>query len=280
MVPEPTRAVSPAMTPSYTRTAFLSELARRGYRRTARWHEEWIGLGLLDRGVRHGREKATWPQEQMELAASLLRHVQKGAHLPSLSNIVVCIWLWWGDGYVPCRQVPRALKTWLDGEQEPAEKHVRASASELVEKIKHPKGRGKRRLVRALVDLTYKPQADQEQLRELFDDVFDPDRTGKVRGPAGAEISSDLYFGMVKTRIEGRAQLRSFTQAEYRAARDLYRWSRTEYAKAQPNYARDPDLGRLYEVPDLNEVANSACSDLFTCLALLRKHGQSFLHSR
>ena len=39
---------------TYTRDEFLAALRARGYRRTARWHEDWIERGLLDQGTRVG----------------------------------------------------------------------------------------------------------------------------------------------------------------------------------------------------------------------------------
>lgn len=264
------------MTRHYTRTEFLTELARRGYRRTSRWHEQWIGIGLLDRGTRRGKGgRATWPQNQVQLAAALLHHADKGVHLASLTNLVTWIWLWWGDEFVPFRQIPRALRTWVNGEREPAEKHVRAAARELVARIAHPAGSGKRRLSEVLVDFTYRP-TEADKLRSLFDDVFDPERTGKARGPAGAALSTDLYIRHIEVQLGARAHLATFTEGEYRSARELYRRSRIEYAIAQPGYALDPDLGRFYEAPTLNEVANNASSNLLTCLEAVRRLARRF----
>lgn len=134
---------------TFTRAEFLAALRERGYRRTARWHEELIERRLLDRGTRVAGDPSpryVWPQTQLELAASLLVQRGKGAHLASLANGVVWIWLWWGDEYVPFRQVPRALIPWRAAEQEPATVHVRKAAREVVSKIAHPQGSGKRRL--------------------------------------------------------------------------------------------------------------------------------------
>lgn len=213
----------------------------------------------------------TWPHEQVELAGVLLFHAKKGAKFADLANIPVMIWLWWGEPFVPFRQVPRALRTWVAEEGEPAHKHVRRTARELVRTIAHREGTGKRRLVNALVDLTYRPDADPEELRDLFDDVFDPDRTRKARGPVGARVSTDAYFALVRARIETRARFGSFVEPEYRAAKDLYRSSRIDYARAQPGYRKDPDLGHLYEAPDLNELANNACADFLMSLAAVRR---------
>lgn len=261
---------------TFTRAEFLAALRERGYRRTERWHRDLIERGLLDRGMRVASgdpaPRYVWPETQLELATSLLFQRAKGAHLASLANGVVWIWLWWGDAYVPFRQVPRALIPWRAAEQKPAEVHVRRAAREVVSKVAHPQGSGRLRLAKALVEMTYDRDPDPERLREPFDDLFDPDRTGAERGPAGAQLSTDRYLAMVALGVRSLRALETFTEAEYRSAKALYQHSRREYAAEQPRYAADQSLGRMFEVPDDNEVFNSACHDLVTCLGIIREH--------
>src|SRR6266852_8684577 len=100
----------------FTRREFLAELSRRGFPRTERWHEEWIDRGLIAIGRRESGE-STWPIEQVELAETLLGHAERGAHLGSLPNLVVWLWLWHGDYYVPLSQVGRAMLSWREAER-------------------------------------------------------------------------------------------------------------------------------------------------------------------
>lgn len=259
----------------YTRSEFLTALEERGYPRTPRWHEDMIERGLLDQAARIAAadpaRRYVWPERQLELATSILVQVGKGAHLASLANCVVWIWLWWGDAWVPFCQVPRSLIPWRAAEQAPAEKHVRKAARETVRKIAHPQGVGKLRLAKAFVEMTYRPDADPEQLREPFEDLFDPDRTGAERGPEGARLSTDRYVAMVALRMRALRDVETFTEDEYRRARALYLQSRREYALEQPRYAADPSLGRMFEVPDDDDVINSACHDLVACLGIIRE---------
>ncbi len=277
LVPARAREVSTAVT-EYNRSQFLRALGDRGFNRTGRWHEEWIELGLLAPGGRRtsarGHLSYVWPHSQLELACALLPHVQKGVVLGSLTNIVVLIWLWYGDEFIPFQQVPRSLKTWRLAESRPAEKHVRAAAREFVTKIAHPKGTGRRALVNKLIDATYQGGARIESVRELFDNVFDPDGRGRPRGPKGAELTTDLYMKMVRLRSLALVALPTFSEMEFHKARTLYLHSRLEYAQAQPQFAKDSDLGRAYELPDLNDLVNSACSDLLTCVAMVRGLGR------
>src|SRR5260221_1138961 len=139
-----------------TRNEFLTELARRNHVRSARWHESWIEAGLIDRGEPEGRVGGgaiyTWPFVQIEHAHALLCKVDEGAALGVLANYVVWTWLWFGDEWIAFRQVPRATRSWVEAENHAPVKNVRTTATELVSKIAHPDGAGRRRLIRALVD--------------------------------------------------------------------------------------------------------------------------------
>ena len=254
-----------------TRVEFLAELARRGHTRLPRWHEDWIEKGLIDRGELTnvaGRPGAfTWTAVQVEHAHALLCQVDRGAKLGALANYVAWTWLWYGDSWISFRQVSSAMRTWTKAERQAAVVNVRASAKDLVARIKHPRGSGKRRLVRALVD--FHPSADPESLREPFDAVFDPDGTGRPRGPKGAELTTDSYLRLIALRQRALQRMPQFTEVEYRRAAALYINSHQEYAREQPGYARDPDLGQMHPALDAEALLNSACQDLLTCLGMV-----------
>jgi len=253
-----------------TRTEFLLELGARGYPRTRRWHEDWIDAGLLDRAEPTGRAGGgvsyTWPRAQVELADALLeknRTVSRGA----LPKLVVFLWLWYGDEYVPFRQVPRAMRTWAQAERAAPAKNVRAMATELVSRVAHKSGTGRRRLVRTLVE--FPATGDPAAIRDAFDDVFDPDRTGRPRGPDGASINTEGYLRIIAIRQRAVANLGRYSEQQYAAAREMYRITRANYARAQPGYALDKDLGRMHPPVDTGELADSACQDLLSCLGFL-----------
>jgi hypothetical protein len=206
--------------------------------------------------------------QPVELATVLLEkneQVSRGA----LPKLVVFMWLWWGDEYVPLRQIARAMSTWARAEAEAPVNRVRRSATELVERLAHRRATGKRRLVRAFTD--FPATGDPQTLQEALEDVFDPDRTGRERGPAGASVTTDRYLSLIALRQRAIAKLGGYSQSEYEAARRLYRQSRVDYARMQPEFARDKDLGRMHSVVDLSELADAACLDLLDCLALLHE---------
>lgn len=264
-------SLSALLRKSLSRGEFLAELARRGHPRTARWHEEWVQLGLIAPGERVGRPgggmRFLWPYVQVEHANAMLDKLAQGTALGSLPKYVVWVWLVWGDEWIPFAQVPRAMRTWEQAERTAPVKNVRASAAELVNTLAHQAGVGKRRLVRALTD--FAPNGDVGTLRDPLTDVVDPNRTGLPRGPEGAAFSTDGYLAMIAARQRAAANLRNYSESAYRAARKLYAESRAEYATAQPAYAKHPDLGAMHHEPTVSDIADSACIDLLTCLAIL-----------
>ena len=261
------------MTARLTRAAFLDALTARGFPRTPRWHERWIELGLIDRGNRPpGKASYTWPATQLELAVTLLRQSAKGLSLGALPKIVVFVWLGWGDAYVPGRQIQRAMRTWARAEAEAPVRRVRATAADFVAHMAHKRGIGRRRLVRALTEFPA-VNGEPEVLRDAFDAVFDPDARGIERGPAGAEMSSDRYFALIAARQRASAHLGTYSAEQLDGARELYRQSRADYARLQPEYAADPDLGQMHPPVDASELADSACADLLDCLAMLFERG-------
>jgi hypothetical protein len=164
---------------------------------------------------------------------------------------------------VPFRQVPRATRTWAEAEREAPVKNVRAMAKELVERAAHKSASGKRRIVRTLVD--FPATGDPATIRDTFDDVFDPDRTGRPRGPQGASINTEGYLRIIAIRQRAVANLQRYSQQQYEAARRMYRTTRADYARAQPGYALDKDVGQVHPPVDESELADSACQDLLSC---------------
>jgi hypothetical protein len=214
-----------------------------------------------------------WPYVQLEHASALLDKLAEGAALGTLPKYIVWTWLWWGDEWISFAQVPRAMRTWANAERNAPVKNIRASAKNMVRAVAHPKAIGTRKLIRSLVE--FAPNGDVETLRDAVDDVLDPQRTGRRRGPDGASLDTDLYLTMIAARQRAVAKLGSYSEDEFGAARRFYRQTRAEYLHEQPRYASDRDLGSLHRVPNPSDIADSACVDLLTCLAALfeRKPG-------
>jgi len=259
----------------YTRDELVSAARVRGFlEANTRRVTEYAALGLLDRPERRGRGRgkgvvSSWPTGQLELFCVLLSQRRRRAPLGGLGNAVVWLWLVWGDDYVPLRQVRRVLPTWLAAARSTTWTQAREGARETVRKIAHPHAEGKRELQRLLSEAGYRRQVDEEELLHAFRSVFDPRDSGRPRGPLGAQLTPELYAGMVRARLAGEEHLAEFDDATFERARSIYRSSRASYAQDFARLAADPELGALFERPDADEVANSACPDLVLILGYL-----------
>src|SRR4051794_29590144 len=102
----------------YTADDLVRLAARRGHSgATQRLITDWAAKGLLDRplspglGRGAGSEKGTWSERQAELFITLLDKRRETKQIPTLCNVPVAMWLYFGPAYVPVRQVRRALET-------------------------------------------------------------------------------------------------------------------------------------------------------------------------
>ena len=92
----------------------VADATAAGYQATERLIRDWTQHGLLDypqkrpAGKGHGSAPALYPASQRNLLLTLLYH-RPGKNISSLARIPVCIWMYWGEEYVPLRQAHRAL---------------------------------------------------------------------------------------------------------------------------------------------------------------------------
>ncbi len=260
---------------SYSKAELVVAAKAHGFPVSERLVTDWVSVGLLDRPIRRGLgqgggrgSQARWPENQRRLFLSLLPHRARGAHIAALENMPVWIWLTWGDEYVPLRQVRRALATWGASAKGASWVKARKLARDLVQKLASPNARGTRQLIDVIARSVLTERFNEDEVRSALRPVLDPKGTGRRRGPAGAELDAETYIRVVTSRLVAVRGLDEFPDRAFVDARAVYRITRQEYAVQQPTFARAPDLGVFFEAPDLNNVANSACSDLLTILGM------------
>ncbi|MCL5284105.1 MAG: hypothetical protein M1330_05305 [Armatimonadetes bacterium] len=264
---------------SYTSEILIEEAKREGFIVSERLITDWVELGLLDRpgkrGLGRGRGSiAVWPENQRHLFINLLDKRREVNRIGPLCNIPVWLWLYWGDAYVPLRQVRRALRTWGESQGVPRKgvswKQGRKAGGNLVKQISHPDAKVKDRkaLQEAVVGMLSRGEFDRERLLPLVRRVFDPHNTGKDRGPAGAPFSPDGIVTMIEARHKALLQLDELNDSLFEWARFTHLIGLQEYQSERPQLAADPDLGKLFHQFDLNEIANRSCYDLVTFLGI------------
>ena len=104
---------------NYTAAQMVHAAKDAGHERVSpRMVTDWAAHGLLDRPEdngsrgRGGKVPGTWNEHQFQLFLSLLEARVHAKAVADLCSIPVWLWLWWGDDYVPMRQVKTAMTTW------------------------------------------------------------------------------------------------------------------------------------------------------------------------
>ncbi|PJF01963.1 hypothetical protein CUT44_00695 [Streptomyces carminius] len=257
---------------------------------TARRIHDWIAKGLLGpprlRTRRRGSDKAEHSADQRRLLLLLLDKRQQVAHLNTLAQVPLALWLWW-DGYVSTRQAQRAWVTWV-GRGRRSQEVAREGALGLLEQVGHQLATetARARFVRVITELGTGKTLTVRGRAELLDavrDVMEPESvfaaSGLVRalGPAQAPVTVDA----VVTRVEalcaalGRTLDGKVDDALLERARAVYRASTADYLAQRGDLAAGAgQLAGLFCEPPLQEQFDQAARQLLFTL------GMHLLHRR
>ena len=231
------------------------------------------GTGPPSKG--HGSRKALYPQSQRQLFLTLLHHRAAANGIASLARIPVGIWMYWGDGFVPVRQVRRAMTTWI-GDPRSSLRKARETAKEMAGQLDNPAATpaARRELREALADLAYTGQTDFERLERAVTDVFEAGY-GTLRRAGGhpdAAVMTDSVIYTLKARLTAVALVQGdkLSDDEYYAARRRHRATYAEYAAKQNSYAlhAPPDKPGMYEPVTAENTLNMSCLHLLTTIGL------------
>ena len=276
----------------------LADAAAHGYRVTARMVTDWVVLGLLDRPLRQplgrgkGSAKGVYTAEQRQLFLCLLdKRGPQARRSHTLAKVPIVIWLYYGDPYVPTRQVARALKTWLDEGGRTGKEQARATAHEILAQLDHPAATpaDRQALVEALTDVAWKARADnwtglEAAVRAVFEplSVFGP--FVRADGHPDAPRTAEAVLWSIKARltasraiIEGKV-----SEAELDRARQIYRSMRTEYLRDLPKLAAHASglAAQIYTTRTPQQQADDCGRDVLLALGtglirdeLLRQSG-------
>jgi len=243
---------------------------------------DWVQRGLLDKPRKTGRgagggrgsKKGVWPEAQAELFFTLLdQHQRAATRIPTLCNIPVFVWLWWGDDYVPVRQVRRALGSYAGAYAKSSLAAGRYSARALTKDLGNPRGsRAQRRARQDFIETMAEAtavgrltEAQRSRLVDLCRQVLAPE---VLASPMGAAFTEG-YVQLVEARLSAIPRLSKLSPLEFCWARHVYVNSRVDYAHAFPWLAQDAAFGSRFRPPTLDETGNHACIDLLTVIGYI-----------
>jgi hypothetical protein len=248
----------------------LVDLARQsGLECTARLITEWAQFGIIDQPERVGRSDGKrgayylWPDTQKDLLLTVLAKRGEVRHIKSLVQVPVGIWMYWGDEWVPMRQVRRALttSTGLFGPPNSYERAL-ANARDVVRALtREGVSRGEMNELRdELAGQLHRGRIDPEVLRPLIETIAATDpRTGGW-GPFGLRV--DEIVTWIQATVVAVEQLESVSDGQLRESRARQRFALLNYAKSWRRLAQMPEYGQMFEEPTLELFMNRSCRDL------------------
>lgn len=256
----------------------------RGFPATARFVYDWVGLGLLDhpqrrtRGPGLGSDKALWPWTQRNLFRLLIDKRPQLKSISALCNVPVGIWLWWGESYVPTRQVQRALSTWAGKAGNVSKQTARRRAREMTDFLDDlDASRYQRRVLIDALSSTARDKRVDKSLAEAVEQVFDPGSVGRTFGSSRMPLTTGHITGLIETRILGleRAQGPAPVE-ELRRAWLLYRFGMKMYPADRQGLIETPlrpQDAAMWEEPTWEHFLNNACYHVSVILGGFVRHG-------
>jgi len=231
---------------------------------------DWTELGLLDRPVKRGLGRgkgivAGWPETQLQLWMVLVRKRREVTRIADLCNLPVALWMYFGEQYVPLRQVKLALSTWVGTHGKIGSwAEARASSRRFLDQLGdvHLKSRRRKQVIDLMANACYngfsKPE-DVESFRSDFLRQTNP-HPGGSRLPMNAESGASL----ISARFVAYCQLPTVPD-------HLYGWARVFLLQSLKSYEHErqhPIEGEIdwsgFEPKNFEQLLSHACLDLWT----------------
>ena len=242
---------------------------------------DWRSLGLLDEPVRVSRGQGEgpgaryeWPDTQRELFLSLLQQRPNLKYVAGLSQMPVSIWIYWGDDFVPLRQVKIALRTWWDRAGRLNSRERIESEARVIVKAIVGAG-GSRELRNQLRDAIAKSMDsgvyDVESITPLVQNLLETIPQGSW-GPFGFGASE--VVDMLRSMAIAMTDFDSFSDGDFLEARSRHRQNLVAYLRAQPALSDEPAWGNWFIDPTYEFLVNNSCRDLLRNLGMLRLAAQ------
>jgi hypothetical protein len=272
----------------YTSEDLVREAHERGFGNvTPRQVVDWVRIGLIDKAARHGlgsgggrgSRKGTWSRFQRDLfLREVEQHHETARKIPTLCNLPVFVWSWWGDEWVPVRQAMRAMTTYSQGYRKSSERAARDTAKEIARDLGNPGGSHQQRRVRqAFIETLAEmgpsgrlTERDKSTLAQLARQVFDP----RLQASPFATNLAEGYVQLIEARLTAIKRLPCLGVDDFFWARHVYVVTRAGYGQDYSRLAQDPAIAKAFQPPTLQEIGNRACVELLTVLGLVEMSKQ------
>lgn len=229
----------------------------------------------MARGKGEGRgARYVYTTEQAELFFEILQERPEARSIAHLCNVPVFLWLYYGEEYVPVRQVRRALATSVRTDRGGAQRSYERSRRDAREIVLSLVDAGasrdaKSRVTDVLTDVIYRGDFSgpkMAELRDLLSSVAAP-----VSGGGSENWRARAADGVVTNAIAralAMEQLPMIPDELFERARLTQLCTMISYARDWRRMAAIPGISRFVVEPTVDKFANEACGDVLSTLGL------------
>jgi hypothetical protein len=265
-------------TPRYTKAQLVEAAKAQGYSATDRLLTDWQAAGLLDqptkRGLGRGKGiEALWPESQLRLWLLLLQKRSEITQVPTLCNIPVGLWLYFGDQYASLRQVRKCMRTWAYryGSSR-GYKQAKQSARALLADVPMQASKNARAdLISAMARALFQGISTAEERRHLRDRLI-----GSVMNAGVEQSAAAATVEIVLIRLLGARYLAKDDVADH-----ILAWARVYHLFGLRSYIAAHESGSLpnvpgvdFSAPDFEKLITNACRDLVSAVGMAMSLGQ------
>ena len=261
----------------------MSDARSAGHEASPRLVADWVADGLLDGPTRkalgrgRGSDKGRFPENQRLLFLTLLdKRAQGHRQKRTLAQVPIFLWCVFGDGYVPTRQVAKAIRTWV-GDATANLERSRQLAREVLALHDHPAASpaDRRELTEVIANIAHSGRVrDVDKLRQAVKRVFEPATTygamHRAVGHPDVMLTVDTMVTLVEVRQEAVHAVRAgrLSESDLLRARQLYQMSRLGYVAHLAEYraqASEPQVS-LFRQDTPQRLFDNCAPDLLTCI--------------
>lgn len=256
----------------------LADAGSAGFATNVRMLRKWTEKGLLasperrSLGRGHGQAPAVYTSHQRAMLRWLAEHQANNAHFDQLAALVIYTWLYHADEWVDDKQALAALRT-AAGSPRKSQAAAMKGAKELVRSIDFRSAPPLVRnpLINHLQTQLQRGIIEPERLKPLVAAVLDAPGLVVLRGPAGAQLSTDTLVELLAARARGMSKLGVTTVTQMSAVRRMHRAAWLQYSTDRPTLHAEaaPDIKHLFEEPAAKQQLDGAVPTALYLLGVL-----------
>lgn len=240
------------------------------------FQEQGVMLPAQRRGRGRGKgNRGLWTLRQRDLLRTLclMRERHNIRSIAQRCNLIVWIWLYWGDEWgITLEQVQHVMKTWATYQQSSSLKMAKQGAKRVVNEVANHNSGGKQQAIREISKMFYDGIYTSQGLSDSLYHVFDSKKT--ANGPHDIPVTPEVMSWGITLRQEAVNRIvhePAIHDVQWMWARHFHLVGVGQYVLQQRAYAQEAvgsPVEHLFTVDSIETVLSTACIDLAMVLGI------------